>query len=343
MLTKKQIQEIKTHLENSQNPLFFFDNDPDGLCSFLLLRRFLGRGKGVAVKGTPMTNEYFRKVRELEPDYIFILDKPIVAKDFYDDVWEINTPIVVIDHHETEKSFVPEFVNYYNSFSKKKKSSEPVTFISYKIANNRNDLWLAVVGCISDNYIPSFYKTFLKMYPDLGLNSKKAFDLLYGSQIGKISQLFSAGLKDRTTNVLKMLKFLVNVKSPYEVLEETNENSLMYGRFNELNKKYLELLSRAKVNTGEKILFFKYSGETSMTSELANNLSYHFPEKIIIVAYVKGESVNLSIRGKNIKNKILELLNKIETATGGGHDNAIGAKMSLKDLDKFVEDLKNIS
>ena len=80
-----------------------------------------------------------------------------------------------------------------------------------------------------------------------------------------------------------------------------------------------------------------------MTSELANNLSYHFPEKIIIVAYVKGESVNLSIRGKNIKNKILELLNKIETATGGGHDNAIGAKMSLKDLDKFVEDLKNIS
>ena len=36
MLTKKQKTEIKEHLEKSQNPLFFFDNDNDGLMSFLL-------------------------------------------------------------------------------------------------------------------------------------------------------------------------------------------------------------------------------------------------------------------------------------------------------------------
>ena len=44
MLTKKQINEIREHLEKAQNPLFFFDNDPDGLCSFLLLQRYIGRG-----------------------------------------------------------------------------------------------------------------------------------------------------------------------------------------------------------------------------------------------------------------------------------------------------------
>ena len=49
MLTNKQIEEIKEHLEKAQNPLFFYDNDADGLCSFLLLRRYLGRGKGVGV------------------------------------------------------------------------------------------------------------------------------------------------------------------------------------------------------------------------------------------------------------------------------------------------------
>ena len=30
MLTKKQVGEIKEHLDKAQNPLFFFDNDLDG-------------------------------------------------------------------------------------------------------------------------------------------------------------------------------------------------------------------------------------------------------------------------------------------------------------------------
>lgn len=50
MLTNEQINEIREHLENARNPVFFFDNDPDGLCSFLLLQRFIGRGRGVAIK-----------------------------------------------------------------------------------------------------------------------------------------------------------------------------------------------------------------------------------------------------------------------------------------------------
>jgi len=66
MLTKNQIIQIKEHLEKAQNPLFFFDNDQDGLCSFLLLQRFIERGKGVPVRSFPgLTKEYFRKVNEL--------------------------------------------------------------------------------------------------------------------------------------------------------------------------------------------------------------------------------------------------------------------------------------
>ena len=49
-LTKKQISEIREHLESAQNPFFLFDNDQDGLCSFLLLQKFLRRGKGFPVK-----------------------------------------------------------------------------------------------------------------------------------------------------------------------------------------------------------------------------------------------------------------------------------------------------
>jgi len=50
---EKQVAEVREHLEKAQNPVFFFDNDPDGLCSFLLLQRYIGRGRGVVIKSFP--------------------------------------------------------------------------------------------------------------------------------------------------------------------------------------------------------------------------------------------------------------------------------------------------
>ncbi len=65
MLTEKQVLEIKEHLEKAHTPVFFFDTDQDGLCSFLLLQRFIERGKGVPIRSFPGLNaEYFRNVHE---------------------------------------------------------------------------------------------------------------------------------------------------------------------------------------------------------------------------------------------------------------------------------------
>jgi len=243
MLTKKQVSEIKEHLDKAQNPLFFFDNDNDGLCSFLLLQRYIGRGKGFAIKTAPeLTKDYFRKVRELEPDYIFILDQPEVSKGFFDEVEKINLPIVWIDHHEIDKKKIPDFVNYYNPLFNKKKSNEPVTALCYQISNKKEDLWIAIAGCVADYFVPDFYEDFKKKYFDLSIDSKDAFEIFYNSPIGKISRIFGAGLKDRTTNVVKMLNYLTKVKTPYEVLEENEKNSFIHKRFKEINKKYKKFI-----------------------------------------------------------------------------------------------------
>ena len=157
MLTSKQVKEIKNHLEKAQNPLFFFDNDNDGLCSFLLLQRYIERGKGFPVKTKPeLTKDYFRKIRELEPDYVFILDQPEVSNDFFEEVEKINLPVVWIDHHESNREKIPKFVNYYNPFFNKKSSSEPVTALCYQIVNKKEDRWIAVIGCIADKFVPEF-------------------------------------------------------------------------------------------------------------------------------------------------------------------------------------------
>lgn len=345
MLTKKQVEEIREHLNKAHNPLFFFDNDEDGLCSFLLLQRYLGKGKGVPIKSFPeLIPEYFRKIKELKPDYIFILDKPVVSGGFFEMVERINVPIVWIDHHLIDKEDVPSFVNYYNPIFNKKKSDEPVTVLCYQVTNRKEDIWLAVVGSISDRFVPDFYPEFEKKYPELTIESKKPFDILYKSQIGRIAKILGAGLKDRTTNVISMLKFLMKVKTPYEVLEETPENHTMHHRFDQINSHHQKLLKKAILigKEKEKLLFFQYGGDLSISSGLANELIYLFPDKIIVVVYIKGIKANISMRGKKIRRIFLRSIEGIERARGGGHEDAVGGQLGVDDIEKFRENLEKI-
>ena len=343
MLTEKQIKEINEHLEKAQNPIFFYDNDPDGLCSFLLLQRYLNRGRGVAIRSFPdLDANYFRKVNELNADYIFILDKPIVSAGFWKEAEKVNLPVVWIDHHDVVGEKIPEFVSYYNPLFNSDKKNEPVTYLCYQITKRKEDLWLAVVGCVFDHFIPDFYPEFKEIFPDLALDSEDAFDIFYKSQIGKIARIFSFALKDRITNVVNMQKFLFKVKTPYEVLEENSKNYSMHFRFDQINKKYLKLIDKAVAiqKSSEKILFFQYGGDLSISSDLANELSYRFPKKIIVVVYVTGIKANISIRGKNVRGIILKIIEGLNGATGGGHEDAVGAQVKIEDLEIFREQLE---
>ena len=345
MLSKKQVSEIQEHLEKAQNPIFFFDNDPDGLCSFLLLQRFIKRGFGIPIKSFPDMNvEHFRRVNELNADYIFILDKPVVSREFFEEVKAFNIPIVWIDHHKTDQAFVPDYVHYYNSaLTKTKKKNEPVTYLCYKIANKKDDLWIAVAGCISDHFVPDFYSDFQKIYPDLSFKSKEPFDIFYRSGIGTVAKMFSFGLKDTITNVVKMMKFLSVVKTPYEVLEEGKNNHEMHYKFKQITKKYSYLIDKAKsLVSDDKILFFQYSGDLSISSDLSNELSYLFPDKVIIVVYIMGIKANISVRGNKIKNLFLKAIEGIEGATGGGHENAVGGQLKVEDIVRFRENMEKL-
>src|SRR4030043_991297 len=345
MLTKKQILEIREHLEKAQNPIFFFDNDPDGLCSALILRRYFGKGKCVAIKSFPSMNaEYARKINELNADYVFILDKPVVSPDFFDEVKNFNIPVVWIDHHKTDQTIVPDFVHYYNSaLTKTKKKNEPVTYLCYKIAEKKEDMWIAVIGCICDRFIPDFYKDFIKSYPDLSIKAKDAFDIFYKSRIGNIAKIFSFALKDTTTNVMKMLHFLIAVRTPYEILEESGKNKSMHLRFRQVYQKYEKLIEKAKsLIDDSKILFFQYAGEISMSADLANELNYLYPEKIIVIIKIIGGKASISARGEKIREPFVKAIKDIEYATGGGHENAVGGKIRVEDVEKFRENLKKL-
>jgi single-stranded DNA-specific DHH superfamily exonuclease len=345
MLTEKQIDEIREHLEKAQNPLFFFDNDNDGLTSFLLLQRFLGRGKGVVVKNSPDLNfSYYRKVDELKPDYIFVLDKPEVSQDFLDKAKEDHLPVVWIDHHNV-KAPEDKDVYYYNSFFDDSggDKGEPVSYLSYKITNQKKDMWIALIGCISDYYLPDFLKEFEKKYPDLvKKNPTSPFDLLYDSEIGRIARILDFSLKDTTTNVVSMMKFMMKVKEPIDILEENSKTKQILKRYNEINTKYQQLIEKARKEVGDKMIYFQYGGDMSLSYNLANQLKYEFPDKFIVVVYVNKDIANISIRGNNARDVTLKAIEGIAGATGGGHDQATGAQVNIDNLPEFKEKVEEL-
>ena len=263
MLNTEQVENLKEHLNKAQNPLFLFDNDQDGLCSFLILQRSYDKGKGFPIKSPQLNEDYFRKVRELNPDYIFVLDKPRISQDFFEKVRQYNLPLIWIDHHlldgitEEVGEKIPDFVDYYNPKYNKNPTGEPVTALCYQLTNREEDLWLAVLGCVSDGYLPeNLFEKFAKKYPDLaggfyGGGEYTAFDVFYNSELGKLARIFAFGLKDRTTNVIRMMKFLKNAKTPYDVLNENKNNQGMHKRYDEINKKYEKFLNDAKSSVKE--------------------------------------------------------------------------------------------
>tara|TARA_Y100000310_G_C20696541_1_gene826103 strand:+ start:1120 stop:2193 length:1074 start_codon:yes stop_codon:yes gene_type:complete len=345
MLNQKQIEEIREHLEKAQNPVFYYDNDADGLCSFLLLRKFIDRGKGVAARSYPdLDAGYARKAQELKADYVFVLDKPVIGKEFLEVINELGLPLVWIDHHGMKGEDIKEFEKNDNFHvydwarnSGDEKSDEPVTYWSYKISGRKEDLWIAMMGCIADHYLPDFVSEFKERYGEYWSSGeiKDPFDAYYGTDIGRMAIAIGFGLKDSTTHIVQLQNFLISVKGPDEVFSESKYNYNFRRKNEDIKKKYDALLEKAKESIFGEVIFFEYSGMLSISSEISNELSYLYPNKYICVAFKKGLVSNLSLRGDGVRVILERMLKKFEDSSGGGHEDAVGARIKTEDLGRF--------
>ncbi len=343
MLTNSQLTKIRNQLEISQNPLFFYDNDCDGLCSFLILRRALDRGRGVAIKSFPdLKGQYTRKIDELNPDAIIILDKAELSKEFANHAEEKNIPLIWIDHHETKtpKEIIQK-TSYYNSYP----SSEPTSYIAQKIFNRQQDLWLATIGCIGDVYMPDFAEKFSSDNPELLPPNTEVFTALQATTIGKIARKLNFGLMDTTTNILQLIRYLFRATTPYDILEENPSTRQFHKHVNQLEKFLQKQIDKAEsqIDKNTPLIFFTYSGNTSMSSEISNRLMYLHKDKLIIVAFLKPEKANISIRGKDALKITKEATKDILGATGGGHEEATGAMVPITEFEKFKKNIKKIT
>jgi len=337
MLTEKQYQQIKEELDNCKNPLFFFDDDPDGLCAFLLLYRYIKEGHGFVVKTHPKLDiRSAPKIEQFEADKVFVLDVALVDQDFID---ACKVPLIWVDHHGP---YERSNVKYFNPRLAKKDGNIPTTYMCYKVVNH--DLWIAMLGCIADYYMPDFVDEFKKAYPDLMNDEKEVDEIYFNTKLGSLIKIFAFSLKGKTSDVMKNMKILTRIESPYEILnKETSKGRFIFKHYEKINKIYDELLEEG-INqaTDEKLLVFIYPDDKmSLTGELANELLYKFPDKVIIVGRTKNEEVKMSIRSKKIQIPLIleKALAGLE-GYGGGHEFACGANVNVNDFKEFVKRIR---
>lgn len=341
-LSKIEIQQLRDHLDSCKKPLFFFDDDQDGLCSFLQLYRYKKEGKGIIVKTTPKLGTVFvKKVQEFQPDKIFILDLAVVEQDFLD---EMKVPVIWIDHHGP---FERSNVKYFNPRISNREDNHPTSYMCHQIA--MRDLWIAAVGCIADWFMPPFIREFQQKFPDLiDKPYKTPGDILYNSKLGHLIRIFSFVLKGRTDDVMKSIKVLTRIESPYEILnQETAQGRLIHKRYEQANKIYEPLIKDVLMTvekTDDKFVFFTYKDDkTSFTSDLSNEAIYRHPDRIILIAREKNDEMKCSLRsGKIILPPLIEKSLAGLDGYGGGHELACGLNIKSHHFEEFVKRFKGM-
>lgn len=337
MLSEKQIKEIRETIEKSDNPLFFFDCDTDGLCSYILLYKKYQKGKGVVVKGSATLDiPYLRKVEEYNPDLVVVLDKPGISQEFVD---KVNVPVMWIDHHPVIDI---KGVKYYNPRVQYPDIYLPTSYLVHQVADG--ELWIAALGVIGDYAIPDFIEGFREKYPDLIGEEKEPGRIIYETEFGKLIRMYNFLLKGKTSDVNKSISILTRIESPYEILnKETARAKYLCKRAEKIEKEYKELINEAEkwVKKDEVLLFIYPDKKISLTGDLSVELSYRHPDKIIVVGREKSGEVKISFRSR-IK-RIDEPLKKALIGVGGyggGHEFTCGANVKKEDFSKFMEQLR---
>ncbi len=337
VLSQKEKEEIRDSLDSCKRPLFFFHDDPDGLASFLLLYRYKREGRGHAIKAVPHIVESFaQKVQNYGADHVFVLDIALVDQEFID---AAKVPVTWIDHHDVQER---EHVKYYNP-RKSVGENIPTPYMCYEVV--QQDLWLATIGCIGDWYFPDFAEEFRKKYPALlPENIVTVEEALFKSPIAKIVKVFSFNLKGATSEVEKAIKTLTRIDDVTEIISgETSGAKFILRKYEKVNAFFEQLLERAKSSvTKDLIAIFIYEEDKlSLTRDLANELLYLYPDKVIILGREKHGEIRMSLRAAkfNLSDALKKALAGIH-GYGGGHEHACGAAVKKEDFNKFVENLR---
>ncbi len=331
-LSLEQLQKAKTMLEEAADPLFIYHDDPDGLCSYLILSRFTKSGHGHMLKASPyLQEEHAAYAQEHKSDLIVVLDIAHIEEEF---IAKANLPILWIDHHEPNPK---KGTTYLNPRITDPTDNIPTSWLCHQITNT--DEWIGMAGCVSDWVIPKNIDEFAKKHPEMISEPYTAQHLLFETTLGTLIKVLSFNLKGAHKEVKRSIESLRAIKTPEELLEHQSQASqIVWKKYEKTNREYTSLLNQANAaRTNDPFLLFLYTEySTSLTKDLSNEVYAKNPDKTIILAREKSDKIMFSLRSqKNLPPALEKALQGLD-GKGGGHEHACGGWINAHDFPEML-------
>ena len=331
--------QVLSLLDGAKRPFFFFDDDPDGLCGFLVLYRRNREGLFYPVKSKPeIVEQYAGTVKRACADVVFVLDVAKMQQEFID---AVKVPVVWIDHHPVQDRHQVLHVNPL----REGRPSRPTAALAYDLVGS--DAWIAAIGALNDQYWPEFIEGVRAEYPVLlpkGVDSIEG--ARFGAPIGVLARVFSFAMKGTTEEMRRSVHALAKIQSPMEILDQSSEHGkIVWSRYVVVNEEFQHLRAQAqKVRPEEGVWVFLYTpGKYSVTRELADEMISKYPEALLILGREKDGEYRCSMRsrkGPPVK-PLLEYALKGVRGYGGGHEQACGACIAVADWGIFMERIRD--
>ncbi len=326
---------LRETLSSANGILVYYDDDADGLASFLLVKHAFPEAIGIrAARGPELGEEFLRYEQTYKPSIILILDKPAVSDAFFEGT---KTPIIWIDHHSGEDP-QRSTVTYINHC--KEGRDEPTSYWIYKEIGG--PLWLAAAGCISD-WHSCLLAELQQNQSDLAPQTVQITDALYHAPIGKIIRILNFSMKGTSKDIRQTVHALARIRDPQELLQPTTfEAKTVYKHTKKLIETYekqLQQASQARIEEGILVHYFKHE-QQSFVADIANELLATSEAEIIIIARGDERRTNISLRSKEkvLPDAVQQALSGLD-GYGGGHDVACGASIHTEDWEIFLHRL----
>lgn len=341
MVSELQLQNARDLLEKSQRPIYFFDDDADGTCSFLQLYKYYKKGLGIIVKDSKtVETKYFDTVKYQGADLIILLDKPMVEMAFLNIAEENGIPVIMVDHHPPVP--VTKKTLYINPMLQNPEDNRSTSYWVSRIIQEVN--WLGATGSITDyTWDEPLVNEFKKLRPDLlPPKTKNVPEAMNNTQIGILGMIINSNVRGKTKSAMASVKTLTRIDSPDEILEQTTApGRFIWKKYQKYKEFYDGIKSLVKI-TKDPFIYVRYANEEqTVSSALATEISSNHPEKVVIIARDIKEDVAISIRCQ-----ALDIASIASTASQGlkgrtgGHKHAIGGLFTKDDFEIFLERLK---
>lgn len=336
----------KAFLKSLTEPCMIYHADSDGLCSAVLVARFLGKegiktsfispndGPGIEVSKQLMeeiSSSTSAVFLDFQVDSLGIIEKLKCEKVF------------VLDHHIPAKDLNEANVLHMNSRFDHPDSYFPTSYLAYHLLlpESKGLEWISLVGITGDRGFgecKDVMKKVREQYPEL-LPSLGYDDVLKGA-FGVISELIESA---------KAVKGLEGIRRAFPVFLEANEpRGVMDSFLMRWREDFRNELSRLEADFEESAEHYKptdsyvyfIGSKYHISSFLSNVLADRYPGAVIFIIK-KGGGLKVSARCQSGRVNVAKLLEEVSRGIGrgGGHPKAAGAYIPLKE-DEFLNRLR---